>query len=303
MDARELKEISIYDYLTKKGVSLFKEGSKFVCSSPLSNDKTPSFYVYPNTNTFYDFANGTGGDIISLVRQIENVGFKEALLMLSKGSFESIKKEISYEVVEKKPFYLSSYRSLSTIENLKIRKYALYRGIINNYIPSTFLMRAGDYVIRKFGVGFVLVDEEMNPCGIKIRDIDPYKGKRFSARGEQKFYVISKGDPVTAYIVESEPSANSLYEYLSRKRNDFVVICFGSWNNISDSIPNIYERITDRRLIIDYDGNKGIVPYDEKIKKFSHLNVEDIRIELPKGEDINSLYVKGLLNNYKQILI
>ena len=301
MDSRELKKISIEDYLTKKGVTFLKEGSKLLCSSPLSNDKTPSFYYYPETNTFYDFANGTGGDIITLVRELERVGFKDALKMLSRGSFKKLdrKKYVEKKIV--KPFYLKNYISLSTSSRLEIRKYALYRGIVNNYVPATFLMKIGNDIVRKYGVGFVLVDEELNPCGIKIRDIDPYNGKRFSARGEQKFYVISKGIPTTVYIVESETSANSLGEYLKKVRDNFVIICFGSWNNINDSIPNIYQDIEDRRLIIDFDGNKEL--YEKRIERFKDLRCKNICLELPKGEDINSLYIKGFLNNYKQILI
>lgn len=41
--------------------------SKALYSSPLRNEKTPSFYVYLKTNRWYDYGEGTGGDLVDFV--------------------------------------------------------------------------------------------------------------------------------------------------------------------------------------------------------------------------------------------
>ena len=46
---------------------------------PFHNEKTPSFTVYPDTNSFYCFGCGAGGDVISFIRRIDNLDYVEAV--------------------------------------------------------------------------------------------------------------------------------------------------------------------------------------------------------------------------------
>ncbi len=45
-----------------------------------------------------------------------------------------------------------------------------------------------------------------------------------------------------------------------------------------------------KKLIIDYDGNEEL--YQQRLKLYEGLGAEPIKLILPKGEDINSLYCK-----------
>ena len=64
-------------------VRLKKRGSKFVGLCPFHNEKTPSFNVDPKENLFYCFGCQKGGDTFSFVRDVEHVGFPEAVRMLA----------------------------------------------------------------------------------------------------------------------------------------------------------------------------------------------------------------------------
>lgn len=50
---------------------------------PFHNEKTPSFTVYQDTQSFYCFGCGAGGDVISFVRKIENLDYTDAVKRLA----------------------------------------------------------------------------------------------------------------------------------------------------------------------------------------------------------------------------
>lgn len=64
-------------------VSLKKRGSTYIGLCPFHNEKTPSFTVYPDTQSFYCFGCGAGGDAVTFVRKIENLDYLDALKMLA----------------------------------------------------------------------------------------------------------------------------------------------------------------------------------------------------------------------------
>jgi hypothetical protein len=71
--------ISIAERYTK----LRKSGSRYTGICPFHSEKSPSFWVYPDTNRWYCYgACNTGGDVISLVMKAENIDFKSALTVI-----------------------------------------------------------------------------------------------------------------------------------------------------------------------------------------------------------------------------
>ena len=53
---------------------------------PFHNEKTPSFTVYINTQSYYCFGCGSGGDAITFIKNIENLDYTEAVTMLAERS-------------------------------------------------------------------------------------------------------------------------------------------------------------------------------------------------------------------------
>lgn len=67
-------------------VELKRRGKNLVGLCPFHNEKTPSFTVYPDSQSFYCFGCGAGGEIISFTRRIENLDFYEAVKSLADRS-------------------------------------------------------------------------------------------------------------------------------------------------------------------------------------------------------------------------
>ncbi len=63
-------------------VNLKRRGKNLVGLCPFHNEKTPSFTVYPDSQSFYCFGCGAGGEAIAFIRRAENVDFSEAVKFL-----------------------------------------------------------------------------------------------------------------------------------------------------------------------------------------------------------------------------
>ena len=64
-------------------VQIRKRGRNYLCSCPFHSEKTPSCTIFPETQTFYCFGCGAGGDVITFIMKIENLDFTEALKLLA----------------------------------------------------------------------------------------------------------------------------------------------------------------------------------------------------------------------------
>jgi len=66
MNIDHAKCISMLEILEKLDIKPYKvTESKVLYSSPLRKEKTPSFYVYRKTNSWYDYGEAAGGDLIA----------------------------------------------------------------------------------------------------------------------------------------------------------------------------------------------------------------------------------------------
>ncbi len=65
-------------------VSLKRAGSNLKGLCPFHSEKTPSFTVYPQDNSFYCFGCGAGGDQISFTMKMEHLDYPDAIQFLAK---------------------------------------------------------------------------------------------------------------------------------------------------------------------------------------------------------------------------
>src|SRR5512141_1890945 len=65
-------------------VKLTRSGRNYKGLSPFQNERTPSFFVFPETGTFKDFSSGEQGDVFSFLMKKEGFTFGEALRELAK---------------------------------------------------------------------------------------------------------------------------------------------------------------------------------------------------------------------------
>ena len=64
-------------------VQLRRRGRTYMGLCPFHSEKTPSFVVYPETQSFYCFGCGAGGDVITFIKKINNVDYVEAVKTLA----------------------------------------------------------------------------------------------------------------------------------------------------------------------------------------------------------------------------
>lgn len=64
-------------------VKLKRTGRNETGLCPFHSEKTPSMVVYNDTQSFYCFGCGAGGDVISFIMRIENLGYVEAIKFLA----------------------------------------------------------------------------------------------------------------------------------------------------------------------------------------------------------------------------
>lgn len=115
---------------------------------PFHNEKSPSFYVYPETNSFYCFGCGAGGGAINFVKNIQNLDYVEAVKFLAARAgmpmpdeddrLSKLRGKVLAINRETARFYAAR---LNTEVGTAARQYLRARGLT-------------DATIRRFGLGF-----------------------------------------------------------------------------------------------------------------------------------------------------
>lgn len=85
MDAvEEVKSRLSIEDVASQYMELKRAGRNFKALSPFANEKTASFIVSPDKQIWHDFSSGKGGDMFSLVMELEGLDFKAALELLAR---------------------------------------------------------------------------------------------------------------------------------------------------------------------------------------------------------------------------
>ncbi len=167
ISATYIEELSLrspIEEIAKSYMQLRPGGRTYKGLCPFHNEKTPSFTIYPDTNSFYCFGCGAAGDVIGFVRKINNLDYIEAVKFLAAragmpmpdeddatGRMRTRVLAINKEAAR---FF---YSQLNTPENAHARAYWRGRGL-------------ADATIRRFGLGYA-------PQGFSsLRDILRSKG-------------------------------------------------------------------------------------------------------------------------------
>lgn len=150
----QLRSANRIDDVMSSYVTLKRAGRIQKCVCPFHSEKTPSCVVYPDTESFYCFGCGVGGDVISFIMNIENLSYIEAVRLLAqrsgipmpeeaqRGDDFTRKKQRLYDMNKSAAKFF--YANLKTEKGRNGLEYLLKRGLK----PET---------IKKFGLG-VAVD-------------------------------------------------------------------------------------------------------------------------------------------------
>ncbi len=176
---QEIKsKIDIVD-LIGEYVKLRKVGSGYQGLCPFHAEKTPSFYVSPERQTFKCFGCGAYGDIFSFIMKIEGVEFKEALKILAQkagvplahfSSGVNIARQRLLQVNEDATRFFTKQLA-NSVAGKKARDYLLGRKIKEDSLKTWRLGYAPDKwrALTSFLVKLGFEEEEIVRAGLAIR--------------------------------------------------------------------------------------------------------------------------------------
>ena len=132
----EIKEKSdivsvVSDYLPVK-----KSGRYYMGNCPFHHEKTPSFFLYPETNTFHCFGCGKHGDSISFLMELESLDYVTTLKKLAEKFGIELEYENNFDSFNKKNF--DKYYEV----NAFVAKF-YYRKMLENSVPKQYLAKRG----------------------------------------------------------------------------------------------------------------------------------------------------------------
>lgn len=130
-------------------ISLKRAGRDNICLCPFHSEKTPSCHIYTDTQSFYCFGCGAGGDVINFIRLIEHLDYIESVKFLAQRANIPMPEDSFDKTAEAKQRLLEINRQaarfyrdiLLSEKGVPGRQYLIQRGLNEN-------------TVRKYGLGF-----------------------------------------------------------------------------------------------------------------------------------------------------
>lgn len=283
MNCKEINEFSIVEYLSRIGIQPVKiKNQVHFYLSPFREEFTASFKVDANINRYYDFGEGKGGGLVTLISRLEKIPVKEIVYRFSNNNFSFQKLEINnsedliqskrIQILERKPVY--SY---------VLKSYLRERGICSNkaYQYVEEIKFKIEKCSEQFALGFQNIDGNY-----EIRN------KFFKGSSGKNLSIILKNKlDKRVFIFEG------FFDFLSfleiNNYPDFNYIILNSTANILKLIEYLdCENFNEIHLYLDNDlsgnncSNEIISRYNSK--------VIDHRIEYNNFHDLNEFLFHSL---------
>ena len=191
---QELKMRNSLTDIAASYINLKRRGRNMVGLCPFHGEKTPSFNIYTESDSFYCFGCGAGGDVISFIMRIENLDYVEAVKFLAQragiempensydDSMARLRKRIYEANREAARFY---YKTLY----LPVGKEGL------DYFHGRML---SDRTIRHFGLGFA--DDEWTSLTTHLKSLG-----------------FSEHELIAANLAVQRKSGNGVYDRFSNR--------------------------------------------------------------------------------------
>ncbi len=263
-------------------VSLKKAGANYQGLCPFHNEKSPSFSVSPGKQMFHCFGCGKGGNVITFVRDIENISFIDATKKLAERAGVKLPEvEVSKEEKERQNFVNR------LLEVNKLSAQYFYRALMSdkgqnalNYFKKRGLT---EETIKHFGLGFSNIysddlykflkangykDEFLVQTGlVTINEkgaFDKFWNRAMFPIMDEKNRVIAfggrvMGDAKPKYLNSPETrvfdKSNNLYalNYAVKAQKDYFLLCEGYMDVISlhqagftNAVASLGTALTDR---------------------------------------------------------
>lgn len=165
----KIKErLSIVDVISSY-ITVEQSGKNYKARCPFHNEKTPSFFISPDRNSYYCFGCGAKGDIFSFVENFEGLDFLGSLKLLADRAGVVLDNTIKEEKDSKEEYFKIIEEATRFFEynyenNTEVRAYLLNRGL-------------RDETIKNFRIGYSLNEwsslyNHLIKKGYKEKDIE-----------------------------------------------------------------------------------------------------------------------------------
>lgn len=159
-----LSRLDFFELVSTK-VKLIPNGlNKFKGLSPLTSEKTPSFYVDNQSKTWYCFSSGIGGGVLDYIMQTEGLD--------RTGAIHFLKDYLNIEDSSNEEKDLN--QKIKTLLRLANKYFSSYKTEALNYLISSRGMNE-DYarsIIDKYEIGFCPASGSLDHLGTLARDQD-----------------------------------------------------------------------------------------------------------------------------------
>ena len=156
MDVRQMREISIADFLNAMGIQPRKQkGCILWYNAPYRTERTPSFKVDTNKNVWFDFGIGKGGDIFDLAGEFIGSGdfLLRAAFIAKSGTCPLPALEQLQRSEKKEPVFEDIW--VRPLQDAKLLGYLKERGVNAHVaIPNCEEVRYRVHGKRYYAIGF-----------------------------------------------------------------------------------------------------------------------------------------------------
>ncbi len=171
-------------------IRLKRVGSNYKALSPFSDEKTPSFIVFPKKENFKDFSSGKQGDAITFIMEYDGLSYVDALLYLAKKYGIEVREEHqTEEQIQQQNERESLFIALNFAREFYTDK--LWNSDEGRSIGLSYFHERGfpDEVIKAFDLGYSLdqwdallkeatkkgfTEEQLEKAGLIIKKDDRY---------------------------------------------------------------------------------------------------------------------------------
>lgn len=281
-------------------VSLKRAGRDSVCLCPFHSEKTPSCHIYTDTQSFYCFGCGAGGDVINFIRLIEHLDYVESIKFLAQRANLPMPEDSMDQTAEAKQRLLEINRQaarfyrdiLLSDKGIPGRQYLAQRQLNENTVRRYGLGFAPDSwdTLKNFMLSKGYTEQELTDAALLVRKRDSSHNHTYDKfRNRVMFPIIDRrgniigfggraldSDAPAKYLNSDETlvfhKRNSLFSlnFAKNTKEKFFILCEGYMDVISlnqagfdNAVATLGTAITPEqaRLMRQYCG-EVVISYD-----------------------------------------
>ena len=278
MTTKEVKQIPLADLLGNIGFlpeHSQKDGNELWYKSPLREEKTPSFKITIDKNTWYDFGAAAGGSIIDFAITYFNCDVTEAFERITKRKFVSVAPKLKAIPVLKKSDAVE-LRSIKELNNPALVGYLVERGI-NISIARKYVK---EIYYRRNGKNLFTVGMENDSNGYEVRT-KFFKGCILS---KDLTSIINGFDSVSIFEGFIDFISLLTFKNIDRLKSDIIIL--HSTSQVNKAVSKILNSNYKKVFAFTDNDDAGDLAFS-KLCELKNIKVKDMRYLYEDYKDFN----------------